>query len=250
MPTWRDGRPLKRWRYLGVYGPDVMLCVATARVGVVPVAWWAVWDRAARTLVESTHRGHGGVVVGPGHAAVEEGPVTFDLEWEETAPVEVVSPHGGSYIWTAKQGGIGVRGTLTVQEREFVIDAYGIVDDSAGYHARHTEWVWSAGVGRLTSGERVAWNLVDGVHDLAAASERTVWVDGLPREVGAVDFAADLSRVGGLCFSAEATREHRENLLIMRSEYVQPFGTFSGTLPGGGELAEGYGVMERHDVRW
>jgi hypothetical protein len=36
----------------------------------------------------------------------------------------------------------------------------------------------------------------------------------------------------------------------MRSDYRQPFGTFAGTLPGGIELAEGYGVMEEHDVRW
>ena len=40
------------------------------------------------------------------------------------------------------------------------------------------------------------------------------------------------------------------NLLLMRSDYRQPFGTFAGTLPGGIELAEGYGVMEQHDVRW
>ena len=40
------------------------------------------------------------------------------------------------------------------------------------------------------------------------------------------------------------------NLLVMRSRYRQPFGTFTGTLPGGIELAEGYGVMEEHDVLW
>jgi len=36
----------------------------------------------------------------------------------------------------------------------------------------------------------------------------------------------------------------------VRSEYEQPFGTFRGTLPGGLELAEGYGVMERHVAVW
>ena len=40
------------------------------------------------------------------------------------------------------------------------------------------------------------------------------------------------------------------NLLLLRSDYRQPFGVFSGTLPGGLELAEGYGVMEQHDVHW
>ena len=41
-----------------------------------------------------------------------------------------------------------------------------------------------------------------------------------------------------------------DDLKLFASEYRQPFGTFSGALPGGVTLAEGYGVMERHDVRW
>ncbi len=39
-------------------------------------------------------------------------------------------------------------------------------------------------------------------------------------------------------------------MFLMRSDYRQPFGTFRGMLPGGVALAEGYGVMETHDVRW
>jgi len=42
----------------------------------------------------------------------------------------------------------------------------------------------------------------------------------------------------------------RAVLVVLRSAYRQPFGTFAGTLPGGMELAEGYGVMEDHDVWW
>jgi hypothetical protein len=45
-------------------------------------------------------------------------------------------------------------------------------------------------------------------------------------------------------------RERHENLLLVRSSYRQPLGTFSGELPGGVQLAEGYGVMEDHDVWW
>jgi hypothetical protein len=65
-----------------------------------------------------------------------------------------------------------------------------------------------------------------------------------------VAFDRDLTRVGGLRFASEAVRERRENLLLVRSAYRQPFGTFSGELRGGVELAEGYGVMEEHDVWW
>jgi hypothetical protein len=56
---------------------------------------------------------------------------------------------------------------------------------------------------------------------------------------------------GELRFDAEAVRERDDNMLfVVRSSYSQPFGTFSGRLPGGVELREGFGVMERHDVTW
>jgi hypothetical protein len=134
------------------------------------------------------------------------------------------------------------------------VSAHGLVDDSAGYHARRTSWRWSAGVGTARDGRAVAWNLVAGVHDDPRASERTVWVEGEPHELGPARFADDLSSVtvgdDELGFAAEATRERHDNLLVVRSDYVQPFGTFAGALPVAGELAEGYGVMERHEVLW
>jgi hypothetical protein len=127
---------------------------------------------------------------------------------------------------------------------------YGFVDESAGYHARHTAWRWSAGVGVARDGRPLAWYLVDGGHDAPVASERTVWVDGVPSEVPPVAFASDLSSVGDMRFSEWSAREEHTNLLLMRSDYRQPFGSFSGSLPGGPELESGYGVMEWHDVRW
>ncbi len=77
-----------------------------------------------------------------------------------------------------------------------------------------------------------------------------MWVDGRPHEVEPVSFEPDLSRVGELRFSAEAERARSDNLLLVRSSYRQPFGTFSGRLPDGSELAQGYGVMEAHDAVW
>jgi len=124
------------------------------------------------------------------------------------------------------------------------------VDDSAGYHERHTVWRWSAGIGRSADGRAVAWNLVAGVHDAPESSERTVWVDGEPAEVGPVAFADDLSRVGGLEFTPWCAREDHTRRPLFRSDYIQPFGSFAGELPGGLRLASGHGVMEWHDVRW
>jgi len=165
--------------------------------------------------------------------------------------VETVCPSGAGYAWTRKQGGIAVTGALDLGDgRLRPIQARAIVDDTAAYYQRHTRWRWSAGVGISAAGRALAWNLVDGVNDPASGSERTVWVGGAPGEVAPTAFAPGLDAVGDLRFHAEATREHRQNLVVVRSRYRQPFGTFSGTLPDGSELAEGYGVMEEHDVWW
>jgi hypothetical protein len=87
------------------------------------------------------------------------------------------------------------------------------------------------------------------VHDAPSCSERAVWVDGVPREVGPVAFDG-LREVGGLRFSAAATRARRDRLLVVASDYEAPFGTFTGSVPEAGELEAGWGVMERHDARW
>ena len=239
MPAWRGGRPLKRWTWVGAFGPELMLCAAIARIGPATAAWWAVWDRSE--LHERSLRRAGGLVVTPSRVEV---PGVMALSVGDGAAVEVVSPHGGQHIWTRKRA-VGVRGVVRGREVELL----GLVDESAGYHARRTAWLWSAGAGVLASGAPVAWNLVDGLHDAAVGSERTLWVDGEPREVPPQPFDG-LDGVGGLRFAAEATRARRERLVLMSSDYEQPFGTFTGTVPGAGELRAGWGVMERHAVAW
>ena len=249
MPRWQGRRPLKRWRYVGVYGPELQLCVGAACIGPVPVRWWAIAE-PGRPLVE----GRRGIALEPGVVRVRQGDVAIELEVDEADPVETATEYGATFAWTAKQADVAVRGTVTVGGREIAVDARAVVDVSAGYHPRHTAWRWSAGVGRLDDGRSVGWNLVTGIHDSPEASERTVWVDGEPSEVGPVEFADDLSEIrsadGTLLFHGWAAREDRTNLLLMRSYYRQPFGTFEGSLPGGLRLAEGYGVMEDHEVWW
>jgi hypothetical protein len=243
MAPMRAGRPLKRWRYVGVYRPDVMLCIGDAHVAGIRQRWWAV-ALPDGTLVE----GSGGVRAGLGGARPE---VEVELQMREGDGVEVVSPHGRSWVWTRKQAGVPVHGHVRIAGDTFGLDGdHGFVDESAGYHARHTTWRWSAGIGRAVDGRAVAWNLVDGVHDTPVNSERTVWIDGVPEEVPPQEFAADLSRVGELRFREWSARESNRNLIVMRNRYRQPFGEFSGNLPAGLELATGYGVMEEHDVLW
>jgi hypothetical protein len=208
----------KEWTWIGAFGPDVMLCVARARVGLARTEWWAVWD--GRELRE----GRRGVR--------REMDVAF-------APGRAIEATTGP-AWTRKTPG---RVTGTVGGR--AVDLPALLDESAGRHARHTAWLWSAGAGVAESGASVAWNLVEGMHP----SENTVWVDGEPHAVEPPRFAG-LRDVAGLTFTAEATRARRENWLVIASDYEQPFGRFTGELPVAGRLREAWGVMERHEARW
>ena len=165
--------------------------------------------------------------------------------------METVCRSGDGYGWTRKQGGIAVSGTVALAGgAPRAVEGRAVIDDTSAYYERHTAWRWCAGVGTDAEGRALAWNLVEGVNDPARGSERTVWVDGVPREAGPLAIAPSLDAVGDLRFHAEASREHRQNLVVVRSRYRQPFGTFSGALPDGSRLSEGYGVMEDHDVWW
>jgi hypothetical protein len=234
LPMFRGTRPRKQWRYVGFYSAEVMLCTGDARIGPVRRRWQSV------ALPDgSLHEGAG---------------VAVELTLREGPGVETASPAGAAYTWTRKQALVPARGTVRYDGHELALDGVAFVDESAGYHERHTVWKWSAGNGRATDGRSVAWNLVTGVHDAPGASERTVWVEGEPTEVGPARFAGDLAWVEAegarLDFTEWCARSEDTNLGLLRNSYRQPFGTFAGTLPGGIELVEGYGVMESHDVHW
>jgi uncharacterized protein DUF2804 len=250
MPSRRGLRPLKAWRYVGVFGPELMLCLGVVRVGPARQAFWAVWDRAEDRFYERTVIGRGPVRLLPGRAQMLDRALQVDLRLEETAGVETVCASGQQYAWTRKQGGIRAHGMVLIDGEPRVVDARAVIDDTAAYYERRTSWRWSAGVGVARDGRAVAWNLVDGVNDPPNASERTMWIDGEPAEVPPCRFHPDLSGVDRLRFTPEATRARSDNLLLIRSAYRQPFGAFAGELPGGLALAVGYGVMETHDAWW
>jgi hypothetical protein len=205
----------KSWRWIGAFSPELMLCVATARVGWLRRSWWAVWD--GTQLHEGTR-------------------APFALSLERGTPIEASS----DVAWTRKTP-VAVRGTVLGRE----IDLPGLLDESGGRHARRTSWLWSAGAGVTADGRPAVWNLVEGMFE----GECCVWVDGEPQLVGRLPFDG-LDGVGDLRFTAVARRAARENYLVLKSDYEQPFGRFSGALPVAGELREGFGVMERHEALW
>jgi Protein of unknown function (DUF2804) len=266
----RGSRPLKRWRYVGVFSEELMACAALVQIGPARQSFWALHLDGAGGMRERTRlrprrgeveliegvRGGDGLDGAPGRLRVNDRGVELDLTLAEVAGIEALCPHGRAQVWTRKQAGVRAHGTLALDGgAPRAIEALAVIDDTAGHHARHTEWRWSAGVGEGADGVALAWNLVTGVNDPAKGSERAVWIAGEPREAPPVSFAGDLSRIScedgsELRFSAEAERSRSDNLVILSSDYRAPFGSFSGTLPGGIPLAWGRGVVEHHRARW
>ena len=253
----RGTRPLKRWRYVGHYSSDLMLCAADARIGPMPQRWWAVAlpDGSLRGKHDDRPRRSRRV----GLACAGRRRRRADRpHLEESGGVEIASPAGadGNYMWTRKQALVPVRGHVVLGGRRHEIDDVAFIDDSAGYHPRHTAWMWSAGNGTAADGRAVAWNLVNRRSRLTArqrahpVGRRRAAGAGPGRRSRPTCLPSRSRRAARSTFTEWSAREEHMNLLLMRSDYRQPFGTFAGTLPGGIEMAEGYGVMETHDVLW
>lgn len=255
MPLFRNGRVRKRWRYVGVYGEEVMLCAAMVRIGPLPQSFWAVWDRSRGRRLAHTRTLAGGEVEMDGPLVrVDAAEARAELRFGEGEAIEAVCPSGDEYAWTRKRAGVMVRGTVEAGGRRWEVEGpWGVDDVSAGYHQRRVDWLWSAGIGEASDGREVAWNLVTGINDPPRGSERAIWVQGSPSEPDPVRFRgldgiefADGSRLG---FASESERARDDNLLLVRSRYRHQFGTFTGSLAGI-ELRWGRGVMEEHSALW
>lgn len=231
-----------------------MLCAADVHVGPLRQSFWAVLDRASGRMTQRTHLlpRRGALELSRGKLHLNDGSVRAELAFAENDGIATTC----GPVWTRKQAGVRVTGTLSLDgDRELQLDALAVIDDTAGYHPRVTEWRWAAGVGLAPEGTPLAFNLVEGINDPPSGSERAVWVDGAAQEAPPVSFAEDLGSIrcedgSTLGFSAEATRARRDNLLLVCSDYHSELGVFAGTLPGGIALAHGLGVVERHSARW
>jgi hypothetical protein len=246
MPAFLDRRPLKAWRYVAFFAPELIACAARVRIGPLRDSFWAVWDRDRGLF----WRGRRTVAVAHAQASIASTRLRLALSFTPVAGIETVCEHGSLYGWTSKQAPLLAIATLQTGTSARHYEGLVLIDDTAAYYARHTSWYWAAGVGRSLSGQTLAWNLVSGVNDPPRDSERTIWVDGVACEAPPCHFAADLRGVDTLRFAPEVTLARRTNLGLVRSDYRQPMGVFSGTLPGGIGLEHGLGVMEHHDAWW
>jgi hypothetical protein len=255
MPLFEQRQLRKRWRYVGLFAEEVMLCAARAEVGPLTQSFWVLLDRQSGQQWSHTALlpGSKEVTMNGPHLEIDGPGLRASLRLGEAMPIEVTCASGRAAAWTRKRVGMPIEGTVEVPGRHWQVAGRGVDDESAGHHQRHTSWKWSAGVGTAADGRAVAWNLVTGINDPPQGSERAIWIDGAPNEPAPVRFppADEIAFEGGgaLRFAAESEHTHDDNYLVIRSRYRHRFGSFTGRL-GGVELKEGLGVMEAHDALW
>lgn len=222
-----------------------------------------VVGRGSRVVVGA----RGGLVLALDAATTADGrrvPVHVDLAAEPTSPVATATatPAGG-WNATEKEAGHRVVGTVAVGDDLLEFQGRGWRDWTCGRQDRRTTWRWAAGAGVAADGRALGLNASTGMN-AAGVGEDVAWVDGRPVALDVAHLApagddpAGAWEVGGpgwgLHFEPLGLRAADEDLLLVRSRYVQPIGTFHGTLPtpDGGvlEVACLPGVTEDHEARW
>lgn len=172
--------------------------------------------------------------------------------------------------YTHKAGGLPARGALQLGARDIdLCGALATLDWTRSLARRHTRWKWASFAGRGSDGRVVGLNLSADVYDQPEGSshENAAFVEGVTHSLGGVVFElpADperdpwhiASRQGDevkLEFRPLGARKQSLNLGLVRSDFIQPYGSFHGRLaPAGAEpvSVDGvFGVVENHDALW
>lgn len=167
---------------------------------------------------------------------------------------------GGCAHATVKSSALSVTGSVKVGANAFDL-AGGVAsfDYSNGLLARDTQWAWAS-----AHSPNVGFNLQQGYF---GNHENVLWLDGVPIALGKAHFGFDpqaplqpwtIRTDDGLLdlkFQSEGARHQSKNLLVAASYYIQPIGTFSGTVRAAPDAPERtvqalVGVTEDHRSRW
>ncbi len=282
----------KRWHYVGLGNEEVFIGVAIVDVGWAVSAFAYLFDRQTRTLrADWSQDGLPGLQAhvgdeplagadawfrGPGarlslretgnrlQLQVATRALRVDAELDLAAmapPLLAVGPiAGGLAHATQKTTALPVRGWAEAAGQRFALDgAWAAVDASNGLLARDTAWRWAS-----AHRPDVGFNLQQGYF---GSHENVLWLDGRPTGLGTAHFDFDATRplapwhlhtddgLLDLVFTPEGARAADKDLGVAASRYVQPVGTFSGSVRAGPQAlarrVDGLlGVTEDHRSRW
>lgn len=180
-------------------------------------------------------------------------------------PIAAIADLGGGRVnATEKRALLPVTGAAIVRGRRIDLGgALGGFDYTHGLLQRRTTWRWAFALGHAESGERVAFNLVEG---FVGEPECALWIDDELHPIGEGRFRYDrdaplqpwtIASADGvldLTFEPGGMHSERTALGLVASTFLQPVGRFRGQIRRPGrpplELAGVPGVSEHQDVRW
>ncbi len=287
---------IKRWQYLGVCNDDLIFGIAVIRLGYICNLFAYLFDRrTARTSEYTILTPGGGAAIfegtsSKGEILFESGKTTVRM----TSDSEILTVEGNikgelaihlsfdtyreplvcltrvglkGFNYTHKEAGLPVRGTIGHKGMSWDIrpeHSFGIRDYTLGFLARQTFWNWASGGGMDKEGNRIGFNLVQGVNE-TGYTENVFWVNGRPVKTGAVDFRYDdldlltpwhIESNDGrvrLKFLPAGKRSANIHAGLIVSKFHQPFGSFEGTLGDGSQvwdLQNVSGFTEEHYAKW
>lgn len=286
----RRGR-VRRWRYVAAGDADTLVGAAVVDLGYVGVAFAFAACAGRVAMAEVKRPGGLAVRVGTtpaGGAVCRTRRTVLDVAGDGSFHLDVPTPAGqlraevavadpvidatlvtgtaeGGWNATVKAAGSPARGSVRIGDGPEVAlgaDAGAWSDWTAGRQDRSTAWRWGAGAGIASDGRRVGVNVSTGMNG-RGAGEDVVWWDGIPYRVVLGELAPvgddpergwQLATTGTrLELDPVAARRAHEQLPLVTSSYVQPFGTWTGRLPapdGRATPVRLAGVAEDHLAVW
>jgi len=138
---------------------------------------------------------------------------------------------------------------------------YGAIDFTKGYPPRETRWNWMSLIGELEDGTALGINLVDHFNNNI---ENAAWIGEKKVLLGEAQFSMQTpldknkwqidTRSGSLhlIFTPLGARSEKLDMVVMKSLFTQPYGTFEGVMTVNGQQLKlkGQGVVEDHYAKW
>jgi Protein of unknown function (DUF2804) len=287
---------IKRWEYLGICNNDIIFGIAVVRLGYMCNMFAYLFDRRSVRINEyniitpgggaTVFEGNsltGGITFKSGKTAVLmtsdpetiavegsiKGELSVSLSFRKYREPLVCLTRVGlkGFNYTHKEAGIPVRGTIHHKDVSWDIQeeqSFGVRDFTLGYLARQAFWNWASGGGTDKEGNRIGFNLVQGVNE-TGFTENVFWVNGHLVKTDVVDFQYDdlnllkpwrIESNDGrvrLLFLPVGNRSANIHAGLIVSKFHQPFGRFEGTLRDGDQVCELQnvsGFTEEHYAKW
>lgn len=287
---------LKQWAYLGVCDSDIVFGMAIVRLGYMCNLFAYLFDRRTHRISEYSLVTPGGsaanfvgtsqagkitfasgkttvhMTSGPDAVSLDgsiRGELAVSLSFQKYAEPLVCLTRVGikGFNYTHKEAGIAAQGTIRHRGAAWEIHkgrSFGVMDFTLGYLGRHTFWNWAAGGGTDRQGNRLGFNLAQGINE-TGFTENAFWVNGHLVKTDVADFRHDdldimkpwqVETNDGrvrLRFLPEGKRTGNTLLGVIVSRIHQPFGRFEGSLQDGEriyELRDVSGFTEEHYAKW